>query len=69
MSILWNGRSFPSVRNASQRLTKEIMNYAENNPDLKQMEDTDKKFTCPFQTADTIERWIGKHKKLQSAKN
>jgi hypothetical protein len=45
------------------------MNYAENNPDLKQMEDTDKKFTCPFQTADTIERWIGKHKKLQSAKN
>jgi hypothetical protein len=45
------------------------MNYAENNPDLKQMEGTNKKFTYPFQTADTIERWIGKHKKLQSAKN
>jgi hypothetical protein len=69
MFILWNRRSFPNVRNASQRLAKEIMNYAENNPDLKQMEGTNKKFTYPFQTADTIERWIGKHKKLQSAKN
>lgn len=61
--------TFPSVRNASQRLAKEVMDYAENNPDLKKMEGTDKKFTCPFQTADTIERWIGKHKRLQTEKS
>ncbi|MBA6342453.1 hypothetical protein H4J59_15780 [Colwellia sp. MB02u-10] len=27
--------SFPSIRNAYQKLDKEIMDYAENNPDLK----------------------------------
>ena len=65
---LYNASTFPSVRNAAQKLAPIIMNYAENDPDLKKMDGTDKKFTCPFQTADTLERWIGKHKRLQAAK-
>jgi hypothetical protein len=57
---LYDEGDFPSVRNAAQQLAPIIMDYAENDEELKAMEGTDKKFNCIFQAADTIERWIGK---------
>lgn len=60
---LYNASTFPSVRNAAQNLAPIIMNYAQNNPDLKQLEGKDKYFTNEYSAADCIERWIGNYKK------
>ena len=62
---LYKEGNFKSVRNASQQITKQVMDYAHNSEELKNINGTDKKFTNPFQAADTIERWIGRYEKKQ----
>jgi hypothetical protein len=61
---LYEQGKFSSVRNASQRIAHKVMDYAHNDIALRKMEGTDKRFTDVFAAADTIERWIGKHKKV-----
>lgn len=60
---LYENGNFPSVRNASQKLAPKIMDYAKNADELQNLEGAVGRFNCPFQTADTIERWIGAYKK------
>lgn len=62
---LYKENKFPSVRNAAQQITEQVMDYAHNSVELKNIDGTDKKFTSPFQAADTIERWLGAFKKEQ----
>jgi len=65
---LYEERNFPSVKNASQQIAEQVMNYAHNDKELNDMEGTNKRFTSPFQAAETIERWLGAFKKEQKAK-
>ena len=65
---LYDEGNFPSARNAARKLAPIIMDYAVNSEELKAIEGTDKRFDCLIQTADTIERWIGAHKKAKKQK-
>lgn len=65
---LYEEKKFSSVRNAAQQLAAQVMNYAHNSVELKNIAGKDKKFTSPFQAADTIERWLGEFTRAQKNK-